>query len=450
MFLHRSILIAIVCTWFSFNLSACNAIHSVIQSQNQSGFPQPLPEFNRILLFNGVVLTMEEDQPQIEAILIRDLLIERVGSSQELLDLADESTLLIDLEGKMVLPGFVDSHSHWIGGHAYDTPDEAVADALRNGWTSINELTADEAMITELVELDNQNRLRLRLNLYPNINFTTPKNNLHYLDIFEPRFTYSPHLGIAGIKIFIDHFWGRTSHWSQAELNDFVSEAQNKGWQVASHTLSARAHDLLLNAFEHAQDKYPVEDPRHRIEHAVQMRPDQIMRSVELGLITSVQLVGPGDAPEDPAFARLFMYSGPESLMPWRDYFEAGLITAGGLDWPGSIINSPIQAIHQAVTRIGLIERELEPWQLQQTLTVEQALRALTINGAYATFEEGIKGSLTPGKYADLVVLSENPLTVSVDTILDIQIEMTMVGGSVEYCAIGSEFLCPQYDSFEN
>jgi hypothetical protein len=78
-----------------------------------------------------------------------------------------------------------------------------------------------------------------------------------------------------------------------------------------------------------------------------------------------------------------------------------------------------------------------------QEITLEQALRSLTMDAAYATFEEGIKGSLAPGKYADLVILSENPLTAPIENVPDIQVLMTMIGGKVEYCAAGQEAFCP-------
>ena len=80
---------------------------------------------------------------------------------------------------------------------------------------------------------------------------------------------------------------------------------------------------------------------------------------------------------------------------------------------------------------------------LDQIITVEQALRSLTINGAYATFEEDKKGSLTAGKLADLVILSANPLTAPIETVPDIHVLMTMIGGTVEYCVLGNASPCP-------
>lgn len=96
---------------------------------------------------------------------------------------------------------------------------------------------------------------------------------------------------------------------------------------------------------------------------------------------------------------------------------------------------SPLEAIHQAVTRKSYLGRPPEDWQLAQRLTVDQALRLFTIDAAYGTFEEADKGNLVRGKYADLVLLSDDPATVPVDSLPDIQVLATMVGGRVEHCA---------------
>jgi hypothetical protein len=99
--------------------------------------------------------------------------------------------------------------------------------------------------------------------------------------------------------------------------------------------------------------------------------------------------------------------------------------------------------IYQAITRVGNFGKKPYPWLLDQTITAEQALRVLTINGAYATFTEDVKGSLTAGKLADVVILSNDPLTVATPAINNIKVLMTMIDGKVEFCAPGSSALCP-------
>ena len=103
---------------------------------------------------------------------------------------------------------------------------------------------------------------------------------------------------------------------------------------------------------------------------------------------------------------------------------------------------SPMGVIYRSVTQIGLGETQPESWMLERALTVDELLPMLTINGAYATFEDDLKGSLTPGKWADLVILSDNPLNVKGAEILDIKVLMTMVGGQVEFCANQEDIIC--------
>ena len=102
-----------------------------------------------------------------------------------------------------------------------------------------------------------------------------------------------------------------------------------------------------------------------------------------------------------------------------------------------------MRATYEAVTRDGCAPRALESWQANQTLTPQQALELLTINGAYATLEEVSKGSLESGKWADLVILSGDPLTVPSADIDDIEVWMTMVGGDVVFCHSGHAAVCP-------
>lgn len=125
---------------------------------------------------------------------------------------------------------------------------------------------------------------------------------------------------------------------------------------------------------------------------------------------------------------------------------DSGVRTIGSTDFPWLVLGlvgrptepphgSPLEAVHQAMTRQSYSGRPPEDWQLAQTLTVGQALRLFTVDAACGTFEENVKGSLTSGKVADLVVLSDDPTTVPVDSLLDIQVLATVVGGRVEYCS---------------
>jgi predicted amidohydrolase YtcJ len=157
---------------------------------------------------------------------------------------------------------------------------------------------------------------------------------------------------------------------------------------------------------------------RNRIEHAELITEEQIKRAQELGLILSMQ----------PNFAGQWGYPGGmyetrlgeryRNNNPFRQILDAGVVVAFGSD---CMPLGPLYGIHCAVNHPNPECR----------MTPEEALRCYTISGAYASFEENVKGSIEVGKLADLVVLSESPLEASPDTIKDIRVEITMVGGEV-------------------
>ena len=163
-------------------------------------------------------------------------------------------------------------------------------------------------------------------------------------------------------------------------------------------------------------------------------------------MIASIQPGIPGDLADEEGFPELVARGPTRWVARWRDLVDGGVRTIGSTDMPWLVMGlvgrptepphgSPLEAVHQAMTRQSYSGRTPEDWQLAQTLTVDQALRLFTVDAAYGTFEENVKGSLARGKYADLVVLSDDPTTVPVDSLLDIQVLATVVGGRVEYCA---------------
>jgi len=192
--------------------------------------------------------------------------------------------------------------------------------------------------------------------------------------------------------------------------------------------------------------------PRHRIEHNALVRPDLIPRYAEIGIVPMIFGKFPtcafvGDTSK-------FKYMTPTKYITWewpyRPLIDSnpGLHFAWHSDYPVFSSINPMEHLYGMVTRREVSEDGVticEPaeWAADDRLSVAEALRYMTIESAYSLFREEEVGSLKVGKLADLIILSDNPLEVDHDDILDIQVLMTMVGGKVEHCAQGRVAVCP-------
>jgi len=422
------------------------------------------PDF---IFYNGSVITMDPALPSAQAVAVKDGDILAVGSDQEVLALASEcsETPRINLGGQALVPGFIDSHTHWfswaehicqpLGTTTYPPIEEIMRTLVSVGWTSIDDLNSGSdyhprpATYERIVELDESGAIPLRVNGYfelANFDGGMPDDPTWYL-AHEPRAQLSPHFRVIGVKLYMDGVFGDRQLWDQAALNQQVLTAHQNGWQVAIHAVGTQGIEQALQAIENALGEGSNEAYRHRIEHAVKVSDDQMARMLAKGIIASIQLLGPADWPTQPEHQQYLISPNPEWQMRWRDMVEAGLRMAGSTDAPfndAPCDPSPLRVMYQAVTRRGYRDWEIPDWELNQRLTVEQAMRLLTMDGAYATFEEGVKGSITPGKWADLVILSGDPLALADPAgLLSIDVQATLVGGETVYCAPGAGALCP-------
>jgi len=409
------------------------------------------------IFYNGIILTMDDNQPQAQAIAIDGERILSVGTNNEILPLKDSSTLVVDLQGKTVIPGFIDSHQHRIGTTTDRNATEAdpvIQTAIEQGWTTLDELFVNEERLNELRTLDQESRLRLRVNAYLPVMDNSPEGKLMvpYYENYSQGQMVSPRVRVAGLKVFTDFDNATILFWEQDDLNAFLLNLHQEGWQLAIKTVSSRSLEMILKSFEYIGSSDPnVLNSRGRLEHVLFLTPEQIARVQHLGLIPSIQTNMPGELAGDTSITELIAREPQGSAFPWRSLVESNIIIANGSAWPsyyvdeptGAPFGSPIRLIYQAVTRSGNLSVQPEAWMLDQTITAEEAMRALTIQAAYANFQEDILGSLTAGKLADIVILSDNPLHVATKDINNIKVLMTMIDGKVEYCAAGSNPLCP-------
>ncbi|MFI6094594.1 amidohydrolase [Lentzea sp. NPDC051213] len=208
-----------------------------------------------------------------------------------------------------------------------------------------------------------------------------------------------------------------------ADLRDTIIAAHRGGWRVATHAIGDAAIDLVLDAYAEAQRLDPRPDVRHRVEHFGVARPDQVTRAVELGVIAVpqgrfVNEIGDG----------MLRALGPDRTK-WayrqRSLLDAGMIVPGSSDRP-VVTGAPLLGMHDMVNQRTSSGAPFNPAEAVSGL---EALRAFTYGSAYACKQEHLKGTLSPGKLADLVVLSGNPATVAPERIKDIEVLRTMVGG---------------------
>jgi predicted amidohydrolase YtcJ len=216
----------------------------------------------------------------------------------------------------------------------------------------------------------------------------------------------------------------------EEEAFSLIKRSLEKGFQVATHAIGDKAVHIMLNLYQRALKENPVTDPRLRIEHASVVGPGDIPRFKEMKIIASMQPIFIGEYgrwSED----RL----GPQrvqGVLAVRDFLDAGVVVPGGTDCPASDNGNPLFNFYTAVTRKSPFGVPDE-WYGKQKISREEALRMLTIDAAYAAFEEGKKGSLEAGKLADLVVLSKDIMTVSEDEILTTEVVMTILDGKIIY-----------------
>lgn len=232
-------------------------------------------------------------------------------------------------------------------------------------------------------------------------------------------------LRLGALKIVPSLISG-TLHPSQAELNRQVLEAHRAGFQVAIHAVQEELIEAVINTYEYVKQQAPgFAQRRHRIEHCAECSPRLLERIKRLGLIVTTH----------PSFA---YYSGdrylatvPTDIIPYlypvRSLVESGLVIAGASDSPVAPA-SPLMGIYGGVTRQTSSGQKFST---EQAVDARKVLSLYTIHAAYAAHEEQSRGSITPGKLADMILLSNDPTTSPAEEIKNIKVEMTVIDGEV-------------------
>ena len=321
----------------------------------------------------------------------------------------------------------------------------AADEALKYGVTSFHDAGASFETIDFFKQLESEGELGIRLYVM------VRRESNEIMDAALPQYKMLPEgndfLTVRSIKRQIDGALGAHGAWllepyldlpettglvleTVEDITGTAEVAVKHGFQVNTHAIGDRANREVLDIYEGVWKELGVDgkDLRWRIEHAQHIHSDDIPRFGELGVIASVQAVhGTSDGPWIPS--RLGDERAKDTSQPWRTLFETGAIITNGTDVPVERID-PIASYYSSVTRRMNNGDAFYP---EHIMTRQEALETYTINGAYSAFEEDIKGSLTPGKYADFIVLSKNLLTVEYEEIPSAEVEMTFVGGELKY-----------------
>ena len=217
---------------------------------------------------------------------------------------------------------------------------------------------------------------------------------------------------------------------SEESLENTVRTAVQHGFQPCTHAIGDRANKIVLNIYEKVLRSIPKNDYRMRIEHAQVIALEDIPRFHQLGVLPSMQ---PIHATSDMYWAESRL--GPERVKgayAWRSLLDTGTPILGGSDFPNDNMN-PLWGFYAAITRSDETWYPAEGWFGKQKMNREEALKAFTIWAAYGAFQEGMRGTVEYGKYADLTLLSKDIMTIPPKEILTTEVEMTVVGGKIVY-----------------
>lgn len=426
-----------------------------VDTRSVSADVDPAPDW---VFLGGTVITVTGGR--VEAVAVDDERIVAVGTEQEVLALAGPSTETVDLAGRALLPGFIDAHSHAFqneGGEAQDL-------ILGGGVTTVTEMTTTPETLELLYELDASGDLRVRVSAYlEHTNACGDPQAAWWKDHLDhaAENVSGDMLQLTGVKMFSDGgvcngiarsfpvaggLPNGPLYFDYTTLLATVSELDEDGYSVGIHALGDLAVREVLDVYEAVIEAgNPL---RHRLEHNALVHPDDRGRYDSAGMVAVIF----GAFPTCNILGGLATGQGtPAEYMdyewPYRELLERNpdTVFAWHVDFPYFFDWDVPTHLVGFTTRAELdadgnwCER---PAGMQEGIDVEEAIEIMTMGSAYAIGRETDIGSIEVGKYADLVVLSEDPTALDRDALAAMDVELTMVGGIAEYCGDDFAGLC--------
>ena len=325
----------------------------------------------------------------------------------------------------------------------YEAAIAALNEAKRLGITSVQDITFDD-------QLEVYKKLKEEGKLTCRIYTRMPIAEYKKLVVQNIQVGYGDDLiKMGSLKAFADGSLGSSTAWffekynqdtttyglpmdiiTNGDMEKWCTDADRHNLQISVHAIGDRANAYMLDLFQKIENENPKWDRRFRIEHAQHVRFQDIPRFAKLGVIASVQ---PYHCIDDGVWAEKRI--GPERIKytyPFKSFLDAGVKVCFGTDWYVAPLN-PLLGLYAAVTRRTLDDKNPDGWIPEQKISIQDAIKCYTINSAYAGFEENEKGSIEIGKLADLIVLSDDILTINPVKIKDAQVLMTIFDGRIIY-----------------
>ena len=324
---------------------------------------------------------------------------------------------------------------------------DAVKEAQRWGLTGVHDAGADATDLDVYEELAKAGQLKFRL-------YAMISDQAATIDAWFKRGPlvggYNGSLWVRSIKLYSDGALGSRGAAllepysddprnigllvsAPAHIQDVSTRALRAGFQVNTHAIGDRGNRLVLDAYEAALKVAPAADHRFRVEHAQILHYDDVPRFAALGVIPSMQA---SHQTSDMYWAGTRL--GPVRLLgayAWRSLLNTGVVVPNGSDFPVEQVN-PLISFHSAVSRQDARDWPPDGWYPSERMTRDEALRSMTLWPAYAAFQEDVLGSLTPGKFADFVVLDQDIMRCPPELLLKTKVLSTWVGGEKVYEAI--------------
>ena len=462
----------------SFHISTSYSFSTVINVEGDN--------YADYIIYNGTIITVDPSFALFDAIAIKGSKIIALGTTESILNQygLPGNTKFLNLNGKAVLPGWIDGHSHIFNLARFNDYGILGAQdlALSYGYTSINEKFAKDDVIDIMLGLEASGDLKMRINMFASYDDSILDENNQtiilqsWFPAHDPILNTNHLFRIPGIKIFMDGAfvpsrgaWAMSQPMPEQDMNTWlkdittnpygdlyfntsqlipiVSQAQDMGYSVAFHSMGDRAIETVVEVISNVTNGSDT-NYRHQIEHSSYLRPDLLQDYVNLDMTASVRgyyptcdsyakdvenFFSPGYFNKTWYVNRYNMSSSGVNVYLETDF--AWTYTIG--DKSNSRNLNPYLNLFGLVTRAQVASNgtvcQPESWMNPDKISLEDAIRIMTIEGARAVREENATGSLEVGKYADLIIVPISPFDIDSYQLKDLYTLMTMVGGNVEY-----------------